>query len=289
MSTPTYSIVESNNTITNLICSENPFFIARLCDMASKVAIYGSLGQSINDTQLNILSNNDGIYINDRIDIELYIRSYVNAINKSTHMACFPNLYCNEQNICMKNKKISYGLHNRALEPFYCLFENSKCIPWTHSLLGKKVLIVSPFVDSFKSQISKNVSFFGNDKASLFLPGQEFIYYKAYNTLAGNHPHKNWFETFKIMCNDIKKLDFDIALLSCGGYGLPLANFIFGLGKSAAYIGGGLQLLFGVYGKRWENHAIIGPLAKNPENSWIRPNGEEKIDGHDKIENGCYW
>ena len=28
------------------------------------------------------------------------------------------------------------------------------------------------------------------------------------------------------MCQEIKKLDFDIALLGCGGYGLPLCNFI---------------------------------------------------------------
>ena len=37
---------------------------------------------------------------------------------------------------------------------------------------------------------------------------------------------ENWFQTFKIMRNDIEKINFDIALLGCGGYGLPLCNFI---------------------------------------------------------------
>ena len=53
------------------------------------------------------------------------------------------------------------------------------------------------------------------------------------------------------MCEDIKYINFDIALLGCGGYGLPLCHFIkTKLNKSAIYIGGGLQLLFGVFGGR---------------------------------------
>ena len=47
-------------------------------------------------------------------------------------------------------------------------------------------------------------------------------------------------------------MDFDIALLGCGCYGHPLCDFIRNeLNKSAIYVGGGLQLLFGVMGKRW--------------------------------------
>ena len=57
--------------------------------------------------------------------------------------------------------------------------------------------------------------------------------------------------TFEMMCDDISKIDFDVALLGCGGYGLPLCNYIrHTLGKSAIYVGGGLQLLFGVMGSR---------------------------------------
>ena len=28
--------------------------------------------------------------------------------------------------------------------------------PWTHYLIGKKVLIINPFVDSFKKQLQNN-------------------------------------------------------------------------------------------------------------------------------------
>ena len=92
------------------------------------------------------------------------------------------------------------------------------------------------------------------------------------------------------MCNDISKLDFDIALISCGGYGVPLSYYIKKeLQKSAIYIGGGLQLLFGVMGKRWETIDMWKKIIKENESNFIRPHGEEIIKKNNNIEGGCYW
>ena len=94
-------------------------------------------------------------------------------------------------------------------------------------------MIINPFVGSFEKQINNNFKLFNKSNKHIFLEGQEFVFYKSYNSLAGNRPHKNWLETYLVMCRDIKDLDFDIALLSCGGYGLPLCDFIkTKLGKS---------------------------------------------------------
>ena len=165
--------------------------------------------------------------------------------------------------------------------------------PWTHYLKDKKVLIVSSFVDTFKKQLERGFKFFGiNDDRYIWDKDQEFVFYKCYNTLYNNNIHKNWFETFKIMCNDIKKLNFDIALLSCGGYGLPLCNYINDkLGKTSIYIGGALQLYFGVYGNRWINdkHPIVTRLIKEEGNLWVRPDDNEKPTNYNKVEGGCYW
>ena len=38
------------------------------------------------------------------------------------------------------------------------------------------------------------------------------IFYKCFSTLAGNHLHSSWLDTFNIMCNDILKLDFKSVL-----------------------------------------------------------------------------
>lgn len=53
-------------------------------------------------------------------------------------------------------------------------------------------------------------------------------------------------------------VDYDIVLLGCGAYGFPLAAYAKRRGKQAIHMGGSLQLLFGIKGKRWEdqNYAI---------------------------------
>ena len=124
----------------------------------------------------------------------------------------------------------------------------------------------------------------------VFLEDQKFIFYKSYQTIAGNYIHNDWYETFVLMCKDIKEIDFDIALLGCGGYGLPLCNFIkTKLNKSAIYIGGGLQLLFGVMGKRWENIPMWKKIISENNCKFIRPSEDEICMNSNTIEGGCYW
>ena len=53
------------------------------------------------------------------------------------------------------------------------------------------------------------------------------------------------------MENEIDKHDYEVCLIGCGAYGLPLAAHVKKQGKKAIHIGGALQLLFGIMGKRW--------------------------------------
>ena len=85
------------------------------------------------------------------------------------------------------------------------------------------------------------------------------------------------------MKKDISKLEFDIALVSCGGYGLLLCDFIKReLEKGAIYIGGGLQLQFGVMGNRWENDSMF------QGQKWIRPSPDELPPHPERVEGNCY-
>jgi len=237
---------------------------------------------------LNKLQTHDGIYCNTLHDVKQFAQEYLNAIKNSTYLAAFPNFqssFLQMQNYFINTCALS-TLHNRSLEPFWSILENK--IPWTHKLFGKKILIVNPFIDSMKKQKDNNFQMFKNKK--IFLDNQEIIFYKSFNCLAGNRPHNSWKETYEIMCNDIKDLDFDIALLGCGGYGLPLCNFIYKkMNKSAIYIGGGLQLLFGVMGKRWEDDPMWKKIMKESDSIFIRPSGDEILKNNQMIENACYW
>jgi len=294
------SILESNNYCIDLIKKNNPFVIGRL---GTEVVPCFDFIYNNRLTYPIILCNNAGIYIKDINKVEeclqIFYFSYYKAIIESDAIGIFRKIpiIMNEEEYVVNSLK-KKELASRSLEPFYVMMEGGT--PWTHFLLGKKVLIVSPFVESFKKQIANGFRMFKSDRdgndgndgnnGDIFLEGQEFVFYKAYNTLAGNHLHNSWYETFKIMCDDIKGLEFDIALLSCGGYGMPLCNFIKNdLKKSAIYIGGGLQLLFGVIGERWLNHPTILEIIKDNDTKFIRPSGDEIVNNNGVVERGCYW
>jgi hypothetical protein len=88
------------------------------------------------------------------------------------------------------------------------------------------------------------------------------------------------------MYDEAMSKDIDIALIGCGAYGFPLATRLKKAGKQAVHIGGSLQILFGIKGKRWDDHEIIGKLYND---AWVRPGDNEKVNGSSVVENSCYW
>lgn len=286
------TLEQSNNLMIKLINLNKPFIITRVgIGAETDISYHYLLKNEINKTYLKVLSNNAGIYNTETSDkcIEKFCELYLEAIKNSAAIAKWENSMVKEQNYFI-NKYNLKTIKIRTLEPFYIIDNNIK--PWSNYLSNKTILIINPFVESFQKQIKNNFNFFNDKKKFIFSPNQKFVFYKSYNTSAGNHIHKNWYETYKLMCYDIKKINFDIALLGCGGYGHPLCQFIYQeMNKSAIYIGGGLQLLFGVFGKRWETNDDVQKILKKNGTieKMVRPSKEETPKNKNKIENGCYW
>lgn len=164
-----------------------------------------------------------------------------------------------------------------SLEPYY--FSD----PWSAALRNKKVLAIHPFAKTIEKQYAKREQLFENKKV---LPDFELITFKAENTIFGHDKFKNWFEVFDYSCEKISKIDFDVAIIGAGSYGLPLAAFIKNMGKQAIHMAGATQILFGIKGRRWDDHPIISKLYNE---SWVRPDATETPEKHKTVENGCYW
>ena len=123
--------------------------------------------------------------------------------------------------------------------------------PWTRYLKGKKVLVIHPFEKSIISQYKKHEKLFKNP---LTLPDFYLETIKAVQGLEQGEAKsrfKDWFEALEYMYGEIDKKDFDIALIGAGAFGMFLANYIKQKGKQAIHAGGGLQILFGIKGTRW--------------------------------------
>lgn len=157
--------------------------------------------------------------------------------------------------------------------------------PFTKALKGKRVLVVHPFIDSILHQYAKRERLFSNVD---ILPDFDLITVKAVQTIAGNRDSRfaTWFEALDYMTEECEKLDFDIAIVGCGAYGFPLAARIKNMGKIALHLGGVTQLLFGIWGNRWNAE----PTALRYKNEyWVSPAESEKPIGAERIEGGCYW
>ena len=285
---------KSNEQIIKLIQKNEPFIVSRMGIGGETFKTYEfDLNSKITNSFLHPETStlyNAGIYYkkNDFHKLELFLKHYRSALFNSNILAsCFNSSISKIQDY-FSSKYYLPQIHSRSLEPFYQIQKEIK--PWTHYLMEKKILIIHPFVESFQKQFDNDFQIFNDENKRIFLKNQEFIFYKPYQTIAGNHIHDNWFQTFSIMCTDIKNIDFDIALLGCGGYGLPLCDFIkMKLNKSAIYIGGGLQLLFGVMGKRWENIEMWKKIISENNSKFIKPSKEECCLNLNTIEDGCYW
>lgn len=174
------------------------------------------------------------------------------------------------------------------IDPFWAT------LPWTYSLKGKIVLVIHPFAKEIEYQYHTNRDkLFKNPKV---LPEFTLITLQAVQSIGGNDNFHDWFEALDYMKNKISETNFDVCLLGCGAYGMPLAAYVKSLGKQAIHIGGSLQLLFGIRGARWENTNYGSQITHSDDRYtklfnryWIRPFSTSQVSNAEKVDNGCYW
>lgn len=162
--------------------------------------------------------------------------------------------------------------------------------PWSRILQGKKVLVIHPFAKTIRHQYNEREKLFVNTNV---LPTfQSLNTIKAVQSLGGDNSEFNdWFEALQWMKDEMDKIDYEICLIGCGAYGFPLAAHAKRKGKKAIHLGGALQLLFGIKGRRWEDPNLNKDydISSYMNEFWVRPSAEEKPQNSENVENACYW
>lgn len=155
--------------------------------------------------------------------------------------------------------------------------------------------MIHPFKNTIEKQYQKRELLFENKDV---LPKFESLtVIRAIQSLGGNSQFKDWFEALEYMKNEIDKVDYDICLIGAGAYGFPLAAHVKRQGKQGIHLGGALQLLFGIKGKRWENpnYSLDWNLEKDTyknllnNKNWLRADENETPKTASNVEGGCYW
>lgn len=274
---------EANEKITNYIISGKPFMVTRyggtemnmLGAYFDKLFLHREEWFQSATVQMCELSG----FFPENQELATKFSSYLLDVSKYIDLLGIWNLFM-EDYICEQYVQSAEYTKLRNLEPYYA--ENVD--PWSKALAGKKVVVVHPFAESIQIQYKKRKEIW---KDKCILPEFELQTIKAVQTLADQDDDRfnNWFEALDYMIEECRKIDFDIAIIGCGAYGMPLAAEIKHMGKGAIHLGGALQILFGIKGKRWDNHPVISQFYND---AWIRPI-EQRPDGYKKVEEGCYW
>jgi hypothetical protein len=152
-------------------------------------------------------------------------------------------------------------------------------------LEGKTIGFVSYFAEEMEQRTKILKKIFPKTNWLSCNPEKDWRFIFSDNTIKGNEPKdKTWQEVYNDLLLRSLEADCDVYFLSCGCYGVPLCDELSKQGKKAIYIGGFLQLLFGLKGKRWDDISIVNQYYNK---HWKYPTKKPK--NAELVEGACYW
>lgn len=218
-------------------------------------------------------------------NLKRFLKLYIEGMNAATHMKFMVN---GSQNICQYwfNMKVPRD----RIYDLTCEWSNFLIHPvsnkttkksWIEFFENKRLLFITAFPETAKKQIeSKNLfkAFGISDTVKL-----DVQFCKPPVSFCKNYPHENTVDSYRILEQDVSGYDFDIAIIGCGCYGVPVGNYIYShMNKTAIIVGGVIQLFFAIRGARWNKYDIYNEYWTNVLDSEL-PENKELVEG------GCYF
>lgn len=267
-----------NEKISNLIISDQPILVSRIGNTEGRIvgewlfraARYGRLTQKQ-------AHQNAGIFpVSDQL-LTRFSEIYSASLEEVDILGFWQTTYQARWLDTLSWPPLLVPLE--ALEPYFYPK------PWSTSLAGLRILVVHPFAESIASQYRlKRHALFPNSE---ILPEFELEVLAPPQTLApATGGYSDWEDAFNTLVAKVLERRFDVALLGCGAYGLPLGAAIKRNGRKAIHLGGSLQLLFGIRGRRWDALPLFQPLWNE---AWVRPSALETPQSAKAVDAGCYW
>ena len=293
---------QSSDVIFNLLSSDNSCMIARFganefCAIENYLAVKNGEHSVIrfikgeqsqwwwNNKIIQQMQSNAGFFPSNPETISKFSKLMIDDVKELDLLALW--FGCEKTMPLPENCKF---IHLLMLEPYW------SSNPWTRALKEKKVVVVHPFAELIEKQYKEHrTELFENPDV---LPVFNLRTVKAVQSLGGEkNGFRDWFEALDWMKNEIDKEDYDVCLIGCGAYGFPLAAHCKRQGKKAVHMGGALQLLVGIKGKRWVEPDYCKKWHLEPDSfyidmmskkCWVRPDGY-RTPKTEQVECGCYW
>ena len=264
--------------VRDLLESGQPFLFGRCgaTEMRTVADWLQNGGHNFTDRTRADIRNLSGVFPTDDATLDKFCRLYVKNAQSAELLALW-NVGAEREVI--RGCDATRFTELRALEPYY------HARPWSAALAGKRVLVVHPFRRTILAQYEKRTQLFPGKDVLPELACLTVI--QAVQGLGGQDTgYADWFDALTEMERRMDAADYDVAIVGAGAYSLPLAAHARDTGHAAIQMSGATQLLFGIKGKRWDDHPVISKLY-NP--AWVRPDETEGISNKEKVEGGSYW
>jgi hypothetical protein len=286
----------ANDWIAARLASREPFMVSRLgsVELSALVNAQGVLSQQSGkmlkiwkscvfnepltwqSNVINQMVTNAGFFSADATSLSQYALEVGEYLRNADLMAVW--FMRHEDRILKKYAPECLLALPKGIEPYY--YER----PWSLALANRRVLVIHPFAETIRRQFINRRKLFGQ---KLVLPDFDLLTLPAVQTIAGQTSgFLDWFTALDSMRQRIKALDFDVAIIGAGAYGLPLSAFVKRMGRQAIHMGGATQILFGIRGRRWDKRPEVAGFYND---YWVRPMAEETPMDAEKVEEGCYW
>ena len=272
-----------NEILSEMISSGIPFMFGRcgsneLIMAGSGLLVERGIMREVYKPNLEVACFHSGLYPNDTDTMLKYHYLIAEACRQSDIYGVFYWIWEDYYLKKFSNKNTTFT-HANMLD--FWRYEK----PFTSALKGKKVLVVHPLAEQIEQQYEKRELLFENPNV---LPEFKLYTLKAIQTVAGEKDPRaaDWFDGLDYMYREAMKIDFDIAILGCGAYGMPLAGMLKKAGRSVIYMRGVTQMLFGIRGGRWDTDPVASKLYNE---HWVSPDAKSAPKRAKDVEDSCYW
>ena len=278
--------------VARKLAANETFIVPRIAGIENNVAVFAQLqvAHAYITNVTGAMKNNAGIRFTSPASVNAYSRAYLTAFHHAELM-CGWDLQGNyighirDSHRWMRDtfatKQMIWAL---GLDVFHYIHAQ----PWTQALRGRRILLVTSMVESMREKIPIRHLLWGDSGVDLF-PDCTFVLIAPPVTQAEEPAEDFQVELAKFYVRlDALRDTYDVALVSAGGYGNLICAHLFSQGKSSVYVGGVLQMYFGVLGNRWlKERPDVLRLYLNAH--WSRPSVAERPRGCETIEGACYW
>jgi hypothetical protein len=287
---PILDAYEGNVKLLEQVSAGNPMAAGKIGDTELEVLVkYESSGgdqeQFFRSTaeqghEMDLLYLNCGVFPKRADVLTRWAETYLEALGHIDFLAVWHNT--GEAEIADRYARQATLMSHRALESYY------HAPPWTRALADKRVLVVTPFEETVLRQRGRHrgKDLF-RDTPDVFPDFEVCVVRSPFSAALVPPAHSDWSAALHEMKLQIRETEFDVCLVGAGAYSLPLCAFVrTELSRPAVHLGGALQILFGIRGRRWEGHPVISTFFNE---NWIRPVASERPRGRWRNDGGAYW